>query len=180
MKETRKTELPTLYEPLVLNCNLLVDMFDLLDKDDSERQAIREILEIDDNGVFLSSPIDRYYSFDNLEEDYQIELSKDKIVIPVSLLIDGATVTMKVNDNGTTTTFDDITIDKVTRDSDTIETFFAEYSSKKMKSYKWTSESKVSITIDLGEPYEDINLDYKVSNYESKWILPDTVEFEQV
>ena len=63
LKETRKTELPSLYEPLVLNCELLFALADEINISNQEKSEIEAILQTGSNGVFMVDPINAHYSF---------------------------------------------------------------------------------------------------------------------
>ena len=179
LEEVRKTELPTLYEPLVVNCELLFALANEKGIDSSEKDEIEEILQTEKNGIFLSDIANNKFSFSDLSEEYSIQLSKDEIIIPVSAMMDGATVSATITDGSTTTVVDDVKINKVRRDGKTIDEFFAICTSKKMKSYKWTADSKTTITIEYGENYDPLSFDFIVSKYEKKGPFPAKVVFEQ-
>ena len=98
LKEARETELPTLYEPLILNCELLFALADEMNISYTEKAEIEDILQTDTNGVFLSKVINSRYSFDTTKEEYSIEFSKDKLVIPVYLLNSDAQIIIAVKD----------------------------------------------------------------------------------
>ena len=59
LKQERKMELPTIYEPLVLNCDLLFALADKLDISSTEKGKVDGILE----GVFLVGTYADRYSF---------------------------------------------------------------------------------------------------------------------
>ena len=179
LEETRKTELPTLYEPLVVNCELLFALAEDKGISSAEKKEIDEILQTEKNGIFLSDIANNRFSFSGSLGKYNIELSKDEIIIPVSVLMDGAIVSATINDGGTTTVVDDIKINKVEREGKSIDTFYAIYTSKKLKSYKWTPDSEITITIEYGEGYDSNSFDFIVSEYDDKGPLPDKVVFEQ-
>lgn len=58
---TRKTELPTVYEPLVLNCDLLFALLENMDIESSEKTKIEGILE----GTFIAETYANRYTFDS-------------------------------------------------------------------------------------------------------------------
>ncbi len=180
LKETRKTELSTLYEPLVLNCDLLFALAAEMNISKSEKQEIEAILQTDTNGVFLSKPVNDRYSFATITADYHIDFSKDEIVIPANLLTAEAKITVKVNDGGKTTVFDDCIVTKVERDGDEIESFVAHISSEQMEDYKWTESSRVTVEISYGDNYDAITFNFKVKEYKVNWwLIPDKVVFEE-
>lgn len=178
LKEERVTELPSLYEPLVVNCELLFALADELGISDSDKDDIEAILKTKTNGTFLTKPINDAYSFSDSAK-YSISFDKDEISIPADLLTAESKVTVTVTDNNNTSTFDDIVIKKVVRKGTSIDTFTAYYSSKQLKKYKWTPNSKVSVEIKYNDANEKtITFKYKVEKYEEHF-YGDKVVFEE-
>ena len=178
LKETRKTELPPLYEPLALNCDLLFALVDELNINDSEKTNIEEILQTNKNGVFLSKPINNRYSFSTTEDKHSVDLKKNKVIIPAMLLTADSEIIVEVTENGTVTRFDDCVVTEVDRKGDSIESFYATVSSKKMKGYKWSENSKVTVKIINEDENDAFTFRFKVVKYKSNWIFADKVEFE--
>lgn len=177
LKKKRKTELPSLYEPLVLNCELLFALADQMNVSDSKKEEIEAILETDNNGIFMVKPINDAYSFASTESEYSIELHKDKILIPVNLLTKESKITVTIDENGDTKIFDDCVVDKVEREGDTIDTFTAHVSSNQLKKYDWTADSKVTILITYGDAYDKTaSFKFEVSDFKEHW-YGDKVEF---
>ena len=180
LKEARITELPSLYEPLILNCELLFALSDELDIDDSQKKEIEAILKTDTNGTFITKPINDSFSFNKSETKYSVDLSKDDIAIPAALLTNGSKVIISVTDNGLTQVFDDCSIQKVARKGESLDSFTAYYSSKMLKKHKWTADSKVSLVIQ----YTDANnrtatFNFKVAEFKENW-FGDKVVFDEV
>lgn len=179
LKEERVTELPSLYEPLVVNCELLFALADELGISDTEKSDIEAILKTDTNGTFLTKPINDAYSFNGSGNKYSINFEKDVINIPADLLTAESKVTVSVTDNNKTETFDDCEVKKVVRKGSSIDTFTANYSSKQLKKYKWTPDSKVSVEIKYGDANDKtITFNFGVAEYE-KHIPGDKVVFEE-
>ena len=179
LKETRKTELPSLYEPLVLNCELLFALADEINISNQEKSEIEAILQTGSNGVFMVDPINAHYSFSTNDFNRSIELQKDKVIIPVNLLSADAKVVVTVTDNGQTVTFDDCVVTEVKREGDTVDSFFAHVSSKQMKAYKWTADSRATVKITYGEDIDGLQYQFKIAEYRDNWILADKVVFEE-
>ena len=181
LKDARVTELPSLYEPLVINCELLFALADELNISDAEKKEIEDILKTSTCGTFITKPINDAFSFtSNNAGEYSISFDKDDISIPAELLTAGSTVTVTVTENGNTETFDDCLIQKVVRKDNSIDTFTAYYSSKTLKKHKWTADSKVSVTI----KYTDANdrtetFDFKVIDFQEHW-YGDKVVFGEI
>lgn len=170
LKENRKIELLSLYEPLILNCELLFALADNINVDSYERAEIEKILETASNGIFMIKPINDAYSFTNIENKNTIELSKDEIIIPVNLLTAESKIIVTVSENGATTAFDDCVVTKVQREGGTIDTFKAHVSSKLMKKYEWTPASKIIVTIMYSDAYDKIaSFEFVVSAFEEHW-----------
>ena len=179
LKEERVTELPALYEPLVVNCELLFALADELGISDTEKSDIEAILKTDTNGTFLTKPINDAYSFNGSGNKYSINFEKDEINIPADLLTAESKVTVSVTDNNKTETFVDCEVKKVVRKGSSIDTFTANYSSKQLKKYKWTPDSKVSVEIKYGDANDrTITFNFRVAEYE-KHIPGDKVVFEE-
>ena len=179
LNETRKTELPALYEPLILNCELLFALAEKLGISDTEKRDLEAILGTETNGIFLSKPINDAYSFSNRDNRYTLDFSGDALDIPANLLTAGSTITITVNENGSSVTFDDCVITKVEREGKTIDTFIAHITSKQLKKYDWTADSRVVITITYGDAYDrTVTFNFKVSEFQEHW-YGDKVVFVQ-
>lgn len=177
LKEARKTELPPLFEPFILNCDLLFALADKMGISFAEKSEIEAILQTDKNGVFLSRPINDRYVFTTEKSEYSIEFGKNEIVIPADLLTEGAEVIVSVSDGGKSTTFDDCSVKKVVREGDTIDSFKVTISSKLMQDYKWTKNSKVTVKIINSEKNNPLVFKFKVLEYKDKWLIADKVVF---
>ena len=84
-----------------------------------------------------------------------------------------------VADNGKSVTFGDYVVTEVKREGDSVDSFFAHVSSKLMKNYKWTPESKVVVKITYGEGIKDLQFRFKVVEFKGNWIFADKVVFEE-
>ncbi|NLP48083.1 MAG: hypothetical protein GX345_03975 [Clostridiales bacterium] len=179
LKKARKSELPPLYEPLALNCDLLFALADEMNISDLEKVNIEEILQIDTNGVFMSEPINNRYSFSTSDDKYSVDFKKNKVIIPAILLTTESEIIIEVTEDGKVTTFDDCIVTKVEREDDSIESFYATVTSKKMKKNGWSENSKVTIKITNGDDSDVLTSRFKVAKYRNNWIFPDKVEFEE-
>lgn len=179
LKTKRKIELPSLYEPLVLNCDLLFALAEELDIEQTEKDKIKEILLTKKNGVFLSKTVNDQYSFGEGNK-YAIEYDKNEIVIPADLLVEECSVVVTLTDGDKETTYDDWKITKVKREGKTIDTFKTYFSSKKIKSYKWTKDTKITIEILNGDSFESVVFKYKVKEYKDNFVIPDKITFKRV
>ena len=179
LKEKRKTELPPLYEPLILNCELLFALAEEMNISDSDKKEIEAILATETNGVFLSLPINDKYSFSRRETAYTIEFDKDEIIIPANLLTDEAQITITVIEGSSSETFNDCTVTKVERKGNVAGNYRAHVVSKTLKKYEWTADSKITVTITYADAYDEtIDFRFYVSEYTEHW-YGDTIVFSQ-
>jgi len=177
LKESRKTELPSMYEPLVLNCELLFALADKMSISTDEQTEILAILETGTNGIFLVKPINDAYSFGGNSTENTIELSKDEIIIPANLMTAESLIAVSVKDNGVVTTIDDCVISKVEREDSTVDSFKAHIKSKKWDKYEWSADSKITISIIYADAYEKTaTFEFAVGSFEEHW-YKDKVEF---
>jgi len=177
--EARKVELPSIYEPLVLNCELLFALADEKNVSAEERANIDAILQTSSNGIFMSKPINDIYSFANDSNKYSATVTKDEIIIPADLLTARAKILLTVTDNNTTETFTDCQIKKVERNGNDIQSFSTYVTSEKMRKYEWSNDTNLFITIKYEDVYDkEITLKYYVKEYEKR-LFGDKVVLEQ-
>ena len=170
LKKERKTELPALYEPLVLNCELLFALADKMGISDTEKADIEAILETKENGIFITKPINDAYSFSKKKNRYNIEMEKDKIIIPADLLTADSAVKVTVVENSQKDVFDDCEVTKVKRNGRNIDSFETFISSKKMKKHDWTADSKVMVVITYHDAYEKTaKFKFSIAEYDNHW-----------
>lgn len=136
LKHAWKTELPSFYEPLVVNCELLFALADKMNLTGTEKADIEAILKTSEEETFLVKPINDAYSFTRRGSTYSIDFSKDGMIIPVNLLTADSKITVTVSDHCATRTFENCKVTKVDRGGKTIDTFKAYVSSKALKKYE--------------------------------------------
>lgn len=166
LKETRKTELPPLYEPLIVNCDLLFALAEKLNISNDRKVWIEDLLKTKENGVFLSDAINDRYSFSNGNNTYSIVLNEHTIEIPANLLTQDATIEVIVDG----TTYNDWVVTKVNRDGDSVASFTAVFSSDAIKKEDWGVGTDVTVYIYNGSGYEPIGFRFKVT--EMKYQFP--------
>ena len=181
LKEARKTELPPIYDPLVVNCDLLFALAEKKNISKTERSEIEAILQTSSNGIFLSNAVNDHYSFSHMSTNPDITISKEELIIPANVLSPDAKIVATVKTaSGSTVSFVDFENTKVKRDGSTVDKFFAYFRSKTMKEYKWANGDTVKVEIVCGTNYKPIVYNFKVSEHKANWILPDSVKFEKV
>ena len=192
LKETRKTELPPVYEPLRLNCELLSALADQLDISQTQREDIDKILHPNGEKLFLNVPLDEqsYFAADhsfnvnNVPAEYADgKISDSEITIPALYVPNGATLTMTVTGEGETQTYDDWSLDTVNRHkSDDPEAFTATFSSGDAKDASFADGDVVTISVLPPAGQEDvqaISIQFQVHK-ESGFLGISSTEFERI
>jgi len=178
LREMRKTELPALYEPLILNCELLFALADEMNISKTEKSEIEAILQTSSSGVFIVKPINDMYSFSQQQNTYSIDFTKNEILIPANLLTAGSKIVVTVKQNGETFTFDDCVVDEVERKGAAVDTFIAHVVSKQLKKHQWAADSDIIVEITYGDAYDkQFCFSFTVSEYEKR-IYGDKVVFK--
>lgn len=99
-KEARKTELIPIYEPLILNCDLLFSLVEELAKTDDEKAEINSILHDNEGELFLIPELDSWYSFEDAGEEseivYEIAFNGKELVIPAVCVYENSEIKVKI------------------------------------------------------------------------------------
>lgn len=176
LKQLRKTELPPVYEPLLLNCDLLFAVADELNTDDKEKNRIDRMLHPNDEPLFLTSSLDNQYWFGSVEEtpseDMNIVFSGNEMTLPASILTKDAQITVTVEEKGEEiVVLDDWKLNDVDRkEKGNISSFEAIYSSRKASNYLWMPDSSITIDIIPREGAENhITATYKTEGTKDDW-----------
>ena len=186
LKAERKTELPPVYEPLVLNCDLLFSLADMLNISINERNEIDSILHENGNSLFLVEPIDSIYyiskkTIDNVDENIVFE--GNELTIPARYISADGEITVTVTDDDTTEDFTDWKITQVKRKTKgDISTFLATYTSNAAKKYKFEDGTKIKIIITCkkGMNTQAITAEFESKLKENWKIIPDQIVFQRI
>ncbi len=172
----RKTELPPVYEPLILNCDLLFALAEELNIETLEKNSVNGILE----GTFIAETYVNRYTFDSAREIPTIKFNKSEITLPASLLANGSTIKIMVTEGGKSKSYEDWIVKEVEREGKTADKFEVTIESKKAEKQEWSGKTTVKLEIIDGDNYESTVINFKVSNYkEGLLVLPDKIEFKQ-
>lgn len=180
MEEARKTELPSIYGPLELNCELLFALAEERECSQKEKSTIDGIMK----GLFITDAMNEKFSFSYKATVPDATFDAGTLVMPVTCLSDRSVIRVTVVSNEEVSVYEDWIIKKVDRPEGTKNAgdFMAIYTSKQASKQKWSDGATIRVEIfereyDNGMPYV---LNFKVSKYEKRRLLPDKVEFEQV
>ena len=179
----RSTELAPVYEPLVLNCDLLYALADQLQISDKERAKIEGILKDSGTGIYLISPLNNYYNLSSDGSEFiDVSFTARKVKIPLRYISDNSFIQINIDTAGIETVFDDWEVSSVERKKIfDVESFYATYISRKIKNYKYDDSSKVIIQIwPDKERIGSFTFKFVIDKFRNNWIFMDTVDFRRV
>lgn len=181
LSETRETELPPVYEPLKINCEMLFAVAEELDIADSEKAKIDGILNASDAEVFMTDTLQNLFTFSPVDISADAEFDKDTLVLPANLVATDSVISVTVTEGGKTTTYTDWKVKKVEREADELESFEVTYTSKKIKDQDWSKKTTVKVEIFDAEDtnHESYVLEFKAKEKKTLGFIKSIV-FEQV
>ena len=152
LEETRKTELPPIYEPLLINCELLFALAEKLDISDAEKNKIDEILHMDNEPLFLVEPVDNLFRFSNKQEkdenDINVKMTAKDFSIPANYVSATSVITGKSFSGDEEYIFDDFSVSDVERKKKSdINRHIVTYYSKSMDEHKFKKDETIEITV---------------------------------
>lgn len=181
LNETRETELPPVYEPLKINCEMLFAVADELDIADSEKVKIDGILNASGAEVFMTDTLQNLFTFSPVDVADDAKFDKDTLVLPANLVATDSVISVTVTEGGKTATYTDWKVKKVEREADELESFEVTYTSKKIKDQDWSKKTTVKVEIfDVeGTNHESYVLEFKAKEKKTLGVIKSIV-FEQV
>ena len=176
LKETRKAELAPASEALLLNCDLLFAVADLVKINDSEKARVDAILHPQGARLFLNENIDNKYWFteqENIKADnVDITFGGTAIVLPVVIVSADTAIEVSVKEKDATepVVISDWKLDKVERKEEgNIGTFGAFYLSEEAKRHTWGAESDIVITVNTGIDNTSYEFKYTTASVKTEW-----------
>ena len=183
-EKERKTELPPVYQPLMLNCDFLVGLAEEIGISDTEKTKLDNMLHPKGSSLFLVQPLDDLYRFTNKADSLapDIVFNGKKLEIPVTQVAFESTIKVTVTEGGTETVYDDWKLEKVDRKTKgDINTFNAIYESKGIGKQKYSENSSIKVEIipPKGCSYENVEYSFKASKSKKLFVI-DGIGFEMV
>lgn len=178
LKTQRKTELPPIYEPLLLNCELLFALAEERNLTQAEKNKIEGILRGDGNILFLSKVLEDRFSFTHEVMDFEAQFKKNTLILPASCLTERSVLKVAITNDGNRKVYGDWAVKEVKRSSDGFDAYAVTYISKEANKQQWSENSSVEVSIRSDESSNEnpITLKFKAN----KVGFFKTVEFEQV
>lgn len=182
LNNLRDVELPPVYEPLTINCDLLFALAEELNIAQEKQQEIEGVLRGNGDPLFLSEALESKYSFGAGELFFTAQFKKDTLILPVSCVSENSIIRVSATTDGTTTTYEDWVVKKVERPSEDFASFIVTYTSEAIKEQVWNGDSTVNVEIIVDATYSDnvVEIPFAVSSYVDLWVISDNVEFVQV
>lgn len=182
LREQRNVELPPVYEPLVLNCELLFALAERLELSAEEWAQLDGILHGEDEPLFLSVPLENRYIPEPEPVTVSGTFDKDSFTLPASCVSEQSMLRVTVTTDGKTVAYDDWTIAQVKRTGEDVEDFQVVYTSQGVKSQNWSDGDQVTIELftEETEKAADVVLRFEVRERQGFWIFPGSLTFEQV
>lgn len=155
LKEDRKLELPPIYEPLLLNCELLFALADEIEIDDATKANIEEILHEDSAPIFLIPELNKKYSFSSKSDDAEnvsskVEFNGKELIIPAKIISCNPSIKVKVLTiySDEPIVFDDWLLVRVDRpEKNNLDTFSATFKSAEAEKYNYGLDASIQIEI---------------------------------
>ena len=182
LREERKTALPPVYQPLLVNCDMLFALADKLDVPEADRTRIEGILHPKEAAIFLTEPLDARYRMSSNADDSDpddIKLEETRIILPATLLSDASTVKVTTGRKAKKVP-GKWTVKKVKRDSnEKVETFEATLENKDAKG-SYSDGDIVTITITDGDGDLKVERTYQFKAKVEKLLIFSSVSFGKV
>ena len=185
VKEVRETEVPPVYEPLRLFCELLFGLAEEINLSAEERQYAESILRGSDttnkeNVLFLDQTLENLFTFDNVESDVlaeniSVEFNGKTIEMPAQYVSSASHIVLRVDGDAVV----DWKVKEVDRDkNNNIEKFTVTFTSENVRDLKFKDGSIVTIEL---FPYENaeehITFDFEVDKLTILWFITLSTKF---
>lgn len=185
LNEVRKTELPPVYQPLLINCELLFALADELEVSDSERGKIDGILHPGGEAIFLTEALNEKYCFNKADNDpgekstLAIKDNGTQLVLPAELVNQLTTIEVKTNSSDKKVP-GKWTVTKVKRDDEEgFDTFKVVYENEEAEG-SYRDGDIVTVTLTDADASMVRSYEFKATIEEHKAPLPDKVTFELI
>ncbi len=185
--EDRKNELPPVYEPLVLNYEMVLKLAEFLNTSDEEKQKIDNLMYGSNAKMFLNEIIDNYYKFNkNTQIVEDIEFDKGNMIIPAKYVTVDSNITVSITSDSESEEnyyywdLEEVKTDKANKANKAnkvakrdINKIKVKYSSKAAKKHKYSEKDIIMIDIQV-----DKNKKYGILQYEIQPIKKGPFRYE--
>lgn len=182
-KAEHDVALPPVYQPLLVNCDMLFALADKLEVSDESKKHIDDVLHPKGEALFLTRPLDERYRMitQTDESEGEVRFEGTKIVLPASLVSadSNINVTIGKKDKSVPGSW---AVKKVKRSSESeVGSYEATLENKEAKgSYSDGDVVVIRITDGEGDGAVVRTYKFKAKIDERFWIVPDAISFEKV
>ena len=183
MEELYAIALPPLYEPLLLNCELIMSIAQNGYLSEQNKDIIDDFLRGTKEKVFISVPIDQKYSFDY--NSFSVEganVTVEGLRIPAKYLSENSVVKVTIKRGEDETICTDWKVEEVIRPEDGFESYTAVFKDDTFSEYEWEEGDVCCVVIftDSISTEPSIQLEFEVASNPEWYQFWDDVEFELV
>ena len=151
-EEERKTALIPISEPLLLNCDLLFSISEVLGVSPTEQAKIESILHHNNHPLFMIPTIDHRYWFtkkaNTSAAEIEVSFKDGMLSLPVEFISGFGSISLSVKSGDTITDISDWVISKVERkDKADITTFVAAFTSPTASRYQFKNGDQLLFTL---------------------------------
>lgn len=187
IKQERETALAPIYEPLLLNCDLLFSLANQLNISEDNKQKIETMLHENDANIFLIDSLDSHYRFTPTnKKDQQRNITAafngTELSFPAKFVTSDAVIRVTVAGSDKETIFTDWEILKVDRkENNLLDSFIVTYKSANAKDHKYKVNENVNINIlpKKGHPAEALEFKFVTDNQKKLFVF-DNIVFKQI
>lgn len=153
LENNRKIEIPPVYEPLRLNCELLFALAKQLEISEVQKADIDSILHPDGTMRFLNPIIDNYFRFTKYEQEINtdemtVSYDKDKLILPAMYLTDGSSIVVTVCEGASSQIIQDWKLESVDRNkSHELSEFMAIFSSDEAEDVTYKNGDIITVSV---------------------------------
>lgn len=187
LEKQRETELPPVYEPLLLNCELLFSLEETMGHTDANADNVQSILHPDGAALFLTTPVDAAFGGQTVETDGEeatVRFSGEELTVPADVLTVNSTIKVSVElpDADEAVIFEDWKIEKVERGTQgKLATFAATFTSASGDKFDWKPGMKITIEIGNGDEARYSSVQYRfIATAKKKLLILNDTGFERV
>lgn len=179
LNEERKTAVSPIYEPLLLNCDLLFMLADELKIDENEKVKIDNILHENGKNIFLLPSVDEKYWFTKTPEvtdtsKLEAAYTGKELSVPVECVSSNAVIHVMVTDpvDNSSVIYDDWTLQRVDRKAKgNLASFVAVYQSPSAQKHEYKEGAVLNVEIQpkAGVATETFDFNFSAVQNKKEW-----------
>ncbi len=176
LARARQTELPPVYEPLLLNCDLLFALADELGIPETERLKIDGILHPNGEPIFLTEALDARYRLTQYHapdvSEIEVVFGGTTIMLPAACCTSDARITVSVQHEGADEplSLTDWKIASVNRTTEgELSSYRAVYTSEAARRHNWQPDTLIQIEVQPKAGTEAYRFEFTAKGAKQAW-----------